>query len=226
MKKLLFWRLLIPLLILSIISLILAYKSSGSLDLYANIFLNLATDFFMVIVTVYYIDKVLKDNEDRRWDQVNFSIGNRIAAKINPAIGYICKALGADKLIPEIYPKLYNPRGTPDTIHYLYFIHELEKRPGLGFNEEFVQLFEADKENILKQIESCSAALNEFLTFYSSHLPPELLLAIVDAQESIRLFYHEGNKDCSTVLIILQGLAKVIDETKIFPMKRYIKFWK
>lgn len=67
-KKFLF-RLVLPLAVIAIINLILA---SYLANLYArNLMLNFGTEILGIIVTVIFVDQVIKSNEKERWGRVN-----------------------------------------------------------------------------------------------------------------------------------------------------------
>lgn len=127
MNKFLFWRLLIPLLALSALSLVLATLYSGSLDS-VSILLNLATDFFMVIITIYYVDVVVKNNEENRWEKANSAIERRIGHQLIIIFDEVCILLGAGEVVPELGPKLIHTRSTPVTVENLYFIRKMKNK--------------------------------------------------------------------------------------------------
>ena len=92
MNKNLIWKLLIPLFVLSAISLIAAKLLSKTFD-YSALFLNLATDFVMVILTVYYVDRVINKEEEDRWDKIYRPVYFEILNIAFSALEDICKSL-------------------------------------------------------------------------------------------------------------------------------------
>jgi hypothetical protein len=102
MKKPLLWSLLIPLLLASALTLTLAYMLSGTLD-YASIFLNLSTDFVMVVITILYIDRVLKRHEDEQYKGIDFLINYRLYNLANSIIETLCLPLGIDDRSLPVY---------------------------------------------------------------------------------------------------------------------------
>jgi hypothetical protein len=93
MKKLLLWQLLIPLLIASGLAFGIAHLLNKTVD-YSSIFLNLATDFIMVVITIWYVDRVLKRHEEEKWKDIDRLLEYKLYTLANSAIETICLPIG------------------------------------------------------------------------------------------------------------------------------------
>lgn len=215
-------KLLIPLLFLAGMSFFVAKSLSPSLD-YSNIFLNLTTDFIVVIITIYYVDSVLKTHENERWKRADYSIISRIGNNILILIERICILFDLSSVMQEMYPKLYGPRGSSQFVVYLYFISEMTKKTPDHFQKLFMALTEEDREKINNTAKDCSPILSQALLLYGNRLPPELLLEIVDTQESIRLFLDEPSKDGFAIRILLEHLANIVEATRVEQLELHMK---
>jgi hypothetical protein len=93
MKELLIRRLFIPLLLASGLSFGIAYLLNKSLD-YSSIFLNLSTDFIMVLITIWYVDRILKRHEEEKWKDIELLIKLKLYELAGSAIESICAPMG------------------------------------------------------------------------------------------------------------------------------------
>lgn len=101
MKKLLIWQLFVPLLIASGMSFGIAYLLNNRLD-YSSVFLNLSTDFMMIVITIWYVDKVLQRHNNENWKEADFAIKYKIYILATYSIETICSPLGIhDTSLPE-----------------------------------------------------------------------------------------------------------------------------
>lgn len=77
-------RLIIPLLLLAILSLVLSYFLP-----WQGLFINLFTTFLGILITVFYVDKILSEHDRQRWAGVTSRVNKRIEVISNLTISEI-----------------------------------------------------------------------------------------------------------------------------------------
>lgn len=76
LKKGLFFKLVLPLILISIATSVLAFKVSQSFI--SGFLANIATEIMGIIVTVWYVDKIIKSYEKSRWNPVHSGVIRRV----------------------------------------------------------------------------------------------------------------------------------------------------
>ncbi|MBI5944869.1 MAG: hypothetical protein HY864_10920 [Chloroflexi bacterium] len=206
MKKLLLWQLLIPLLIASGLTFGIAYLLNNTLD-YPSIFLNLSTDFIMVVITIWYVDRVLKRHEDEKWKDVDLSIKYKIYDLANSAIETICIPIGIhDESLPEfqeVVNKLKTSQ-TPgiDTDYYGDFAKKfvagrLNHTPRDTPEDKFaierlkkVNISEEGCRKIYKKLKKYERDATQIIDFFGTRLTAEQLKALMNFQ-----FFIQGHNN-------------------------------
>lgn len=195
---------MIPLLIASGLTFGIAYSINKSLD-YSSIFLNLSTDFIMVIVTIWYVDRILKRHEDEKWKDVDFSIKYKLYNLANSAIETICTPIGIhDKSLPEFqeFENRFKTNQTTGTNADYYgdfakkFVAgRLNHIPGDTPEDKFaterikkVNISEEVCRKIYEQLKNYERDATQIIDFYSSRLTSEQLKALMNFQ-----FFIQGN---------------------------------
>lgn len=207
-------KLLLPLILLSLLSLGIAYLFDPTLD-YASIFLNLATDLIMVIVTIYYVNEVLKSHEEERWFRANYSILTKIAGVALALIEQICVPLGvySNEWVQEMGSKVHNQRGTPQSALFLYFIRKISKKTAPEVRKLFELSDETQRSNLAQAIHEYHPKMQNLVDLYGVRLTPEVLEKIMETQSWIESFPIQGdNLDpwyLRTLLIYLADLVEV-----------------
>jgi hypothetical protein len=98
-RRSLFLWLALPLLLLSVIFLISSNSNPQS------ILLNIGTDFISIIFTVFYVDWVLKSNENDRWKNARFLITSEVGSFAQGTITSVLEMLDLEKeIIPDGIP--------------------------------------------------------------------------------------------------------------------------
>lgn len=103
MSKHLWIRLVLPLGILSISTLLLSLYVSRPFDL-SSLLINLSTDFFMIIVTVLYVDWVIRSSEQTQWRHVDEQITRRLRAIVYDYIIYLFKPVDILEVMNSVSP--------------------------------------------------------------------------------------------------------------------------
>jgi len=93
MSRDLLLRLVLPLGLLAILGLILSTLFNIPFDT-SGFLINLSTDFLMIIITILYVDWVLRTSESKRWLLVDKQINSRIRTIVYDCLFSTFKSLG------------------------------------------------------------------------------------------------------------------------------------
>jgi len=204
MKKTLLFQLFIPLLIASSLAFGIAYLFNKTLD-YSSIFLNLSTDFIMIIITIWYVDRVLKRHDEEKWKDIDFSIKYKIYTLANAFIVTICSPLGIhDTSLPEyeiFMNKLRSQKSGLNTDYYGDFakkivagliLNSLDHDPlKKHFARERLKQANITAEKcreIHDELKGFKDDANQIIDLYGTRLSAEQLKALMDFQ-----FWIEGD---------------------------------
>jgi hypothetical protein len=169
--------LVIPLSLAALISLAI-----GVFVPWQGLFVNLATSFFSVLITVIYVDRVLQEHERRVWKRVSGLIRERVIRFGYTTVLEIRVALGLEY---GLFGKsFFNTPVTDEKINseLIRYIEEvinpfvLERLNEMD-NKEWKGLADT-LERIVKQGDS-------LIDLYGSKLAPELLQVILDVQTQV-----------------------------------------
>lgn len=135
----------------------------------------------MVILTVYYIDRVINKEEEKRWNKIYHSVYSEILYIAFTTLEDICNPLffKIDLLIPQDFiMNLANKRSTSGSIYYIYKVKEI-----LNKEELFVLGREITGEKLIAlhgSIKKCSFDLQEIFHRYGNRLSPDVIKHILD----------------------------------------------
>lgn len=178
----------------------IAYLLNNTLD-YSSIFLNLSTDFIMVVITIWYVDRMLKRHEDERWKGIDFLINYKVYNLANSIIETFCIPLGIhDKHLPlhqEFVEKLRSQkRGNGvDTDYYGdfakkflagHFITDTEiYKLNRDWSKERISNARINSETSRKIYEKLlqhKDEINQLIDFYNIRINPSQLEALMNLQ--------------------------------------------
>ena len=176
-KKSLLLRLLLPLTIVFTVSIGLHHQFN-----FDGFFLNLATELIGIIITVAYVEWIIRKHEQTKWGATKQKIKERFIVFLNGLISGIRSNLGYQS---DIYDERILDKGDPSLIHDELIrvaqqvleptvLHKLET---LG-PEEWKSMYR--HMNLMHQV------AKDLLVLFGSKLGPSLYEELLDLEEAIR----------------------------------------
>jgi len=184
MRKSLWTRLAVPLTLVSLI--LLGLHTLWDLD---GLLVNLSASFLTIIVTVFYVDWVLRTHETGRWTRTDQRIAQRLEVFVNALVSALRVSLGfgPDIMDQSVVLSQDIAAGHKETLR----IAEHVLSPAMQARVE--QLDEASWKLLARQLQWIWTEAERLLDRFSYRLSPrqiELLLDIQTAAQYALTFYQ------------------------------------
>lgn len=187
MAKSLWIRLVLPLGILSIATLLLSIYFQKPFD-FSSLLINLSTDFFMIIVTVLYVDWVIRSSEEKQWESVQMQITSRIRAWIVDCVAFLFSPIGLFESItgepPPSTAELQAQVWT-DTARRL-----VEDR---HFENKVKEISDEDWDQLIKNLQDVRKEAFRLLDVFGSKISPMQISYIMDIESDITWILNTRN---------------------------------
>lgn len=167
-----------PLLLILFLASLILHKLTPN----DSFFLNLATEVLGIILTVFLIDRILKDQNKEKWKNVDKRIGTQLKLLINMSISGIRSSL---KLDPNLIEHYSNNSTQPNEIHKaIVQIGTKEIKPNLL---SLLSSLDSDQWfNLTLHLQTSNNSLNDFLNSFQTLVSPEQMEYLLDLQEALR----------------------------------------
>jgi hypothetical protein len=175
MSKHIWIRLVLPLGILSISTLFLSLYVEKPFDL-PSLLINLSTDFFMIIVTVLYVDWIIKSNEQIQWRHVDDQITRRLRSIVFDYIVYLFKPVGLFEVMNSVKP---NATFQMDIKACIEAANKITKNE--NFQSRVRHIDDEDWLYIISELNHAIDDSSKLMDMFSSRIQPEqvsLILAL------------------------------------------------
>lgn len=191
MKKSLLIYLVLPLLCVSAGFLYFSWQAEG-------FFLNLGTELIGILVTVCYVEWILRRNEKSKWASTDQRIADRLRILLNATISGIRIGLGIE--IEEL--------GMGDTQDSIAIHKELVCAAEVKLVTvipQRVRLLNQDGwKSLARQIAHTNKGIFTFLNFFQNRLSPEQIGHLLDLQEAL--------SDAMTSYIVFPDIMGVAED--------------
>jgi hypothetical protein len=197
-NKTLLTRLTLPLLVLTGIALWLSRPFT-----WADIFLNLATDFITIIITVWYVNWVIRQQESTQWQEAEELIAAEAGRVGHGFINDVAESL---KMLDQIGP-------SKDTPLHLRKLHDVQSEIITNVRrldrdtiiERLDGLNPAQWQNFAARFRARSTEIGIFLSQFGSRLDPERLETLLELREAI-------NAPIATYELFIRFLGVPLDQ--------------
>ncbi len=167
MKQLVVW-LALPLLGLAALLLLASYWLRTD-SLMSGVFANLATELLGIVITVFYVDWVIRNHEREKWQRVDERIAERLRILLNCTVSCMRGGLAIDF------------RALKTNINDPYLMHLDVMRVGtevIGPRAESIvgSLDSAGWKRLADRFFEARSAVSEFVQFFQSRVSPTNLL--------------------------------------------------
>lgn len=166
-------RLILPLLALAILSMILSYPFTRK-----DIFINLGTDFIIIIITIWYVNWILNIHEKNKWLGVEEFISSE-AGKV--AHGFISIIADQLKLSDKIFPSLGSGSIQQVQTQIIENVKELDQEMIIDSLKRFNAL---QWNDLMESIEEKIADSSSLLIQFGSRIDPSGVECILKFREA------------------------------------------
>jgi hypothetical protein len=184
MSRPLWFRLVLPLIILSATSLAVhgCWEAGG-------FFINLSTELLGIVLTVAYVDWVLKAHESAQWSGAESRIRSRLEVLVNRLISGIRNSFGfGPSVVEQLIPVTNDPKG----------IHEALLRFGKEVlapvaRERLDSLDEAGWRKLATHLQMVWSEAERVINLFGNRLQPRQLELLLDIQQTVQealTFWH------------------------------------
>jgi len=175
-RKYLLKKLHLPLGIMTLASLIL-----GIFIPWRGLFINLSTTFFGILITLLYVDHILREEEQKQWANVKKRIYFRLEGIANISTHQFRRAFGisADVLSNDADLILDTKR------RRAYCIQVNEEIIFPEVSRMIPRLNSEQWRNLLKQMEVSWTNIDKMVTVFGNKIHPYLLALLIDLQDKI-----------------------------------------
>ena len=201
----------IPLIIFATISLFIALKFP---EFQHDVFVNLATDLFSIIITVFYVDWIIKQHERERWNTSHLYIQEECGALGFGFISVVVKRLG---LFEVIFPVIDIKTFSLKELQKLQY--EIVERTNKINIEDIIQILSSFDKRQWKKFVEVIEVYNE-----KSDKLIEKFISKTEPEELAILF--EFRRGCSNILTgyeILEIFFEAQDSKSNMRTKIYIR---
>jgi hypothetical protein len=167
MSKDLWFRLVIPLGVLSALTLLISLMIDKSLDI-SSLMINLATEFIMVIITVIYVDWVIRSSEEKKWSHVYKHIGFRIDAWIFSCTATLYNPLDVFMHLPKGYHKM-----TVEEQTRLLLTAAINITRDSNFEKKVREIGDEEWDMLISDLKEDRKRALSFLDIFGSKLSPD-----------------------------------------------------
>lgn len=175
LSKFLWKKLIIPISIAAVAAILLAYFFP-----WRGIFINLTAMFIGILLTVCYVDFVLKQHEKSRWAQAKALINKRIEQFANVSSSQFRTAFGFDS---AIYNKNINFEDPSSLRQEVIRISENILLPSV--RNSVIKLNQEGWKKLARQLQKTWDAGERLCEVFGNKMEPEVLSAILDIQDEI-----------------------------------------
>lgn len=172
-----FWgRLVLPLAFLFGLSLLIHREWPAE-----GFFLNLATEIVGILITISYVDWILKQHEKQRWQSTDKRIANRLRILLNATVSGIRDGLGFD---PDIIDERVLMSQNPIAIHN-ESIRVAEHVISPVVYQRVRALDPRGWKSLATHITNAHNGTLAFLSAFQARLSPEQISDLLDLQEAL-----------------------------------------
>lgn len=176
MKRYLLYRLVLPLIVLFGICILLSLRWPE-----VGLFVNIASELIGILITILYVDWILKQHELQRWNTTDIRIANRLRILLNTTVSSIRSGLG---LSYNVVNELALRSNDLITIHNeLMRVAEHAISPVI-----YQQVCTLDRNGwklLTTQIANAHNGALAFFNAFQSRLDPQQITRLLDLQEAL-----------------------------------------
>lgn len=144
-------------------------------------FLNLATELVGILITIWYIDWVLRQHERHKWKPTDTRIAKRLRIPLNAVVSSIRRGLGYE---PEILNERVLESGNFIGCHK-EIIRVGEHVIAPGIHQRIRSLDAIGWKSLAQQIGHIRNETLMFLTAFQNRLSPEQISHLLDVEEGL-----------------------------------------
>ena len=176
MKNGLLMRLVLPLLLVSFASIIIHIRWQAG-----GFFLNLATEIIGILITLLYVDWIIRQRERKKWLGTDERISNRLRILLNSTVSGIRDGLGFDiDILDQRVLSTLNPVA----------IHDEIMRVGKSVIAPIVHqrvsaLDQRGWKSLTAHLVNAHNGALAFLTVFQTRLSPDQISDLLDLQEAL-----------------------------------------
>lgn len=176
MKRPLLLQLLLPLSVATALAILvhLYWPADG-------FFLNIAAGFVGSIVTVGYIDWILKRHEERRWDEADARIKSRLRKLATATITGIRTSFGYGT---EIFDRRAVESGDVESMR-LEVVRIASHVLSPGAEAKVAALNQNQWKSLVSHLQLMSSECGLILERFGSRLPPKTMVTLLDLQQNL-----------------------------------------
>ncbi len=168
-------RLVLPLGAAASISIVLSICSP---EPWRGLLVNLSATFLGSVITVFYVDEVLRRNEEHRWKTVMGHVGRQVNILANQCVSSFRSALGLP--LPPFWddPDLAN--SPPRMREAICHVAEIQVLPSLN---EMQDMDQDDWRNLANNMRGVIANCERVLALFGRNLDPLIMTLVLDLHE-------------------------------------------
>lgn len=144
-------------------------------------FLNLATELVGILITIGYVDWILRHHEKQRWFSADARIANRLRILLNATISGIRNGLGFG---PEVLDQEVMTTSDPIVMHK-EIIRVAEHVIAPTAQQRVRALDQNGWKSLATQVQHAHNGVMTFLNMFQSRLNPEQITYLLDLQEAL-----------------------------------------
>jgi hypothetical protein len=172
-----------------LLALVLVLVASGcvALNHYWNtdgLLINLATEMIGIIITVFFVDRIINHREKVIWKKVEGKINNYTVVIINSTLSSIRGGLGFNGL--EIFEYIGKPFETlPDlntTDLFNFAFDKVEKEA----SKRIVNMRDEDWNTLFTNFNNINDSIKRILDLYGSKISPDYFELLIELQDDFR----------------------------------------
>lgn len=178
MSKFLFRKLILPLSLAAAASVLLAIFIS-----WQGLFINLATTLLGSLITVVYIDRVIREHEQELWNKVEAMILQRYARLANQVVLQLREVL-------QIGPDFFDFSGLHNRdvqLVQLALADAVEGKLPLLFQTHIARLDQAGWKRLVSTLQSLIDEGDKLIGLYGQKLDPQQMQLVLDLQENLSM---------------------------------------
>jgi len=168
--------LVIPLLILSVFFLYLSRPVS-----YQDVVLNLATDFITIIITVFYVDWVLRQHDEVAWSQAEHYIASEVSVIGNSFIRDVADHL---RIEDEIFQTIDSMDIQEIQSNILNRVRDIDR---FVLEDAIAVMTKERWRDLISMVDARRADSTTVLSQFAPKMSPRQLESILEFRKSVRL---------------------------------------
>lgn len=143
--------------------------------------LNLSTELVGILITIGYVDWILRSHETARWERVGFRVASRLKVTLNVVVSSLRVGLGYG---PEVMSPEATSTSDTDLIHE-EIIRVSEHILSPGTLRSVFALDEDGWQSLARQVQSSHHTVSTFLNTFQGRLDPQQVCLLLDMQQSL-----------------------------------------